>query len=103
VLEYDIQSMPPQKELLIIATSQYLGEGFDCPQVDTLFLAFPVKFREKLVQQVDCFLQNHEGKTNVRVYDYLDKESPILDSVRTPTRPCDSRRMVASHEENYGR
>jgi superfamily II DNA or RNA helicase len=76
-----IQSMPPNKDLLIVATSQYLGEGFDCPQVDTLFLAFPVKFRGKLIQQVGRILRSHEGKTNARVYDYVDKQVPILNQM----------------------
>ena len=40
-----IREVPPGADLLIIATGQYLGEGFDCPQIDTLFLAFPVSFR----------------------------------------------------------
>ena len=42
-----IQDISPDKELLIIATGQYLGEGFDCPQVDTLFLAFPFSFNRE--------------------------------------------------------
>ena len=32
-----LQDTRSDKELFIIATGQYLGEGFDCPQVDTLF------------------------------------------------------------------
>jgi hypothetical protein len=33
------KELPADDELLIIATGQYLGEGFDCPQVDTLFMS----------------------------------------------------------------
>ena len=44
-----IREAPADTDLLIIATGQFLGEGFDCPQIDTLFLDFPVSFKGKLV------------------------------------------------------
>jgi superfamily II DNA or RNA helicase len=73
-----IQETGRDKELLIIATGQYLGEGFDCPQVDTLFLAFPISFKGKLVQYVGRILRGHEDKMSVIVYDYEDSGTPIL-------------------------
>jgi superfamily II DNA or RNA helicase len=73
-----LQDTPSDKEMLIIATGQYLGEGFDCPQVDTLFLAFPLSFKGKLVQYVGRVLRSHEDKSSVRVYDYVDIQVPIL-------------------------
>lgn len=73
-----IQELPPDREVLIIATGQYLGEGFDCPQVDTLFLTFPLSFRGKLVQYVGRVLRSHPGKTDATVYDYLDWQVPVL-------------------------
>jgi superfamily II DNA or RNA helicase len=68
------QAIPP----VLIATGQYLGEGFDCPQIDTLFLAFPISFRGKLVQYVGRVLRPCKGKTGVRVYDYADLHVPVL-------------------------
>ena len=53
-------------------------KGFDCPQVDTLFLAFPLSFKGKLVQYVGRLLRSHEDKSNVRVYDYVDTQVPVL-------------------------
>lgn len=73
-----IQNTSPEKELLAIATGQYLGEGFDCPRIDTLFLVFPVSFKGKIVQYVGRTLRNYQGKSSVRVYDYLDAKIPIL-------------------------
>jgi superfamily II DNA or RNA helicase len=75
-----LQNAPADKELLIIATGQYLGEGFDCPQVDTLFLAFPLSFRGKLIQYVGRALRTHEAKNSVRVYDYADTRVPMAAS-----------------------
>lgn len=73
-----IENTSPQKELLVIATGQYLGEGFDCPKIDTLFLAFPVSFKGQVVQYVGRTLRNYRGKNSVRVYDYFDAKMPIL-------------------------
>lgn len=67
-----------QSELLIIATGQYLGEGFDCPEIDTLFLTFPVSFKGKLIQYVGRTLRTYEGKCRVIVYDYADVQVPVL-------------------------
>lgn len=73
-----IQDRPPDEDLLIIATGQYLGEGFDCPQIDTLFLTDPISFKGKLVQYVGRILRDHQNKKNVVVYDYVDSQVPVL-------------------------
>ena len=85
-----IREAPAGAELLIIATGQYLGEGFDCPQIDTLFLTFPISFRGKLVQYVGRAMRAHEGKTRVSVYDYADVRVPILKRIH-------ERRLKAYH------
>jgi superfamily II DNA or RNA helicase len=73
-----IADTSPEKELLVVATGQYLGEGFDCPRIDTLFLTFPVSFKGKIVQYVGRTLRTHQGKKSVLVYDYFDANIPIL-------------------------
>jgi len=73
-----IQATPHEDDLVVIATGQYLGEGFDCPQIDTLFLAFPISFKGKLVQYVGRTLRTYEGKERVLVYDYADVQVPVL-------------------------
>jgi superfamily II DNA or RNA helicase len=84
-----LQNESADKELLLIATGQYLGEGFDCPQVDTLFLAFPLSFRGKLIQYVGRALRSYKDKNSVTVYDYADTRVPIL------------RKMYAKREKTY--
>lgn len=73
-----IHDTPSNKDLIVVATGQFLGEGFDCPQLDTLFLAFPVAFKGKLIQYIGRILREFQGKTSVEVYDYLDDDVPVL-------------------------
>jgi len=73
-----IENTPPEEPLVVIATGQYLGEGFDCPQLDTLFLAFPISFKGRLVQYTGRLMRSHANKTSVRVYDYADTRIPVL-------------------------
>ncbi|WP_408637351.1 DEAD/DEAH box helicase [Nocardia aurea] len=66
------------RPLLIVGTGSYIGEGFDCPALDTLFLAAPVKFKGRLVQYVGRITRTHPGKTTATVHDYHDVRTPIL-------------------------
>lgn len=73
---------PPTGEspLLVVATGPFVGEGFDCPVLDTLFLAAPIAFKGRLVQYVGRVLRPHSGKTTAEVYDYHDIDTGVLAS-----------------------
>ena len=57
---------------VLCATGQLIGEGFDCRELSTLFLATPIKFNGRLLQYLGRVLRPAPGKDKARVYDYLD-------------------------------
>ncbi|MBI4564842.1 MAG: DEAD/DEAH box helicase family protein [Planctomycetes bacterium] len=65
-------------ERLILATGRYIGEGFDDARLDTLFLALPVSWKGTLVQYTGRLHRLHSGKTEVRIYDYVDRHVLVL-------------------------
>ena len=70
-------------ERLILATGRYIGEGFDDPRLDTLFLVMPISWRGTLAQYVGRLHREHDGKSDVIVYDYADIEVPVLAKMAT--------------------
>jgi superfamily II DNA or RNA helicase len=73
-----LAAIPPDQERLVLATGRYIGEGFDDARLDTLFLALPVSWKGTLVQYTGRLHRLHPGKTEVRIYDYVDREVPML-------------------------
>ena len=64
--------------LLVVATGSYIGEGFDCPTLDTLFLATPIAFKGRLVQYVGRILRPSPGRSTAEVHDYHDVRTGVL-------------------------
>ena len=73
-----IEEVPLGQPRVILATGSYIGEGFDDPRLDTLFLVMPISWRGTLQQYVGRLHRLHEGKRIVQVYDYVDANVPML-------------------------
>jgi superfamily II DNA or RNA helicase len=73
-----IQNTPSYEHKVILATGKYLGEGFDLPSLDTLFLVFPFSWKGMLVQYTGRLNRVSQGKKEIRVYDYVDEKVPVL-------------------------
>jgi len=73
-----LAAIPNGEERLVLATGRYIGEGFDDARLDTLFLTLPVSWKGTLVQYTGRLHRLHQGKTEVRIFDYVDRDVPML-------------------------
>jgi superfamily II DNA or RNA helicase len=77
-LAAQLASIPDDESRLVIATGRYIGEGFDDGRLDTLFLAMPVSWKGTIIQYTGRLHRLHRGKTEVRIYDYVDRGMPLF-------------------------
>jgi len=63
---------------VIVATGKYIGEGFDLPRLDTLFLAMPIAWKGLLAQYAGRIHRESAGKERVTIFDYVDASIPML-------------------------
>ncbi len=60
------------ESMILIATGKLIGEGFDFPRLDTLFMATPVSWKSVVEQYAGRLNRDYEGKQDVIIYDYVD-------------------------------
>ncbi len=77
----NLQSIPTSESLVIVATGKYIGEGFDYPRLDTLFLTMPIAWKGNVEQYAGRLHSEYAGKSEVRIYDYVDIHVPLCDSM----------------------
>ena len=76
-----------KKGRVVIATGQLVGEGFDCPNLTTLFLATPVSFSGRVLQYIGRVLRPAPGKSHARIFDYVDVNvEPLVKAARARQR-----------------
>ncbi len=76
-----LQLIADDEPLVIVATGKYIGEGFDFPRLDTLFLALPVSWKGIIAQYAGRLHRDYEGKSEVRIYDYIDINVPLCETM----------------------
>jgi superfamily II DNA or RNA helicase len=76
-----ITNAPTNKPIILVATGRYIGEGFDEPRLDTLFLAMPISWKGTLQQYAGRLHRLYEGKKEVIVYDYVDVHVRMLEKM----------------------
>jgi hypothetical protein len=73
-----LAATPRYEGRIVLATGKYVGEGFDDPRLDTLFLTLPVSWRGTVAQYAGRLHRLYDGKREVRIYDYADLNVPML-------------------------
>ena len=73
-----LADVPETETRLIVASGRYIGEGFDEPRLDSLFLAMPISWHGTLAQYAGRLHRLHHAKKEVVVYDYVDRNIQML-------------------------
>lgn len=76
-----ITNAPTDKPMILVATGRYIGEGFDEPRLDTLFLAMPISWKGTLQQYAGRLHRLYDDKKEVIVYDYVDVHVRMLEKM----------------------
>ena len=66
-----VEALNNGEEKVVNATSQLIGEGFDCPNLHALLLATHIKYKGKLIQVVGRILRPSKDKMPI-IYDVRD-------------------------------
>ena len=80
----ELGTVKDSEHLILVGTGSLLGEGFDFPRLDTLFMATPVSGEQVVEQYVGRLNRDYDGKKNVIVYDYVDGHIPKFDKMYAP-------------------
>ena len=78
-----IERLNKKEVKVVIATGQLVGEGFDCRELSTLFLATPIRFSGRVLQYLGRVLRPAPNKKRARVFDYVDIHVDTLTKAAT--------------------
>ena len=73
-----LSKLSSNEPYLIFSTSTLLGEGFDMPSLDTLFLTTPASWKNRIQQYAGRIHRKSEKKEIVKIYDYVDAQSDVM-------------------------
>lgn len=82
-----IETMASTQGIVLLSTVQLIGEGFDCPNLNALFLASPIKYKGRLIQVIGRILRPCEG-FDPRIYDYRDSNVKPLKNAAKERDKC---------------
>lgn len=74
-----LSTVPTESSIVLVATGRFVGEGFDEPRLDTLFLAMPVAWKGTIQQYAGRLHRLYQNKSEVQIYDYVDVHVRVLE------------------------
>lgn len=78
-IERKLPQIPDDETVVLVATGQKIGEGFNFPRLDTLILTMPISRSGVVEQYVGRLNRDYPGKRNAVVYDYVDSHIRVFD------------------------
>lgn len=64
-----------RREIQVLCACDLLNEGWDCPEIEVLFMARPTMSRVLYTQQLGRGMRLYEGKESLMVFDFVDNAS----------------------------
>jgi len=101
-LRSHMDAVSAYESMILIATGQLIGEGFDYPRLDTLIMADPVAWKGVVEQYAGRLNRDYEGKQNVMIYDYIDANIPVFDNMYAKRLKAYKRIGYKLFDENPG-
>ena len=74
-----IKQVPAEESIILVATGQYVGEGFNYPRLDTMMLTMPISWEGNVEQYAGRLHRDYVGKKDVIIYDYVDSHIRVLE------------------------
>ena len=64
-----------RREIQVLCACDLLNEGWDCPEIEVLFMARPTMSRVLYTQQLGRGMRLYQGKESLMVFDFVDNAS----------------------------
>lgn len=74
-----MKQVPAEESIILVATGQYVGEGFNYPRLDTMMLTMPISWEGNVEQYAGRLHRDYAGKKDVIIYDYVDSHIRVLE------------------------
>ena len=81
LIRQQMKAVPEDETIVLVATGQYIGEGFNYPRLDTMMLTMPVAWQGNVEQHSGRLHRDYEAKKDVIIYDYVDAHIKVLEGM----------------------
>ena len=77
----ELESIPYDEKMVVVAIGKYIGEGFNLPRLDTMMLATPISFEGNVEQYSGRLQRDFLGIESAIIYEYVDSHVPVLEKM----------------------